>query len=339
MLENSLLGRFHETFWEVLRRDGAEEITNYLGSSGSQKEAYFQALRDLGEEKLELQHKHEREVLETRGLSKEDANDDSEKDSGGPGPRRLPLAFSVELKKRERLRAAVLLEIRMRGAAEHPDVKDFRDRGLGGRLLSADEAEAYFRPHPRQSIADEALADLAQRLEKYYGWHRDDAAWFVLTGDPPTFRPLAASFRNRNSIYGPSYGEITLHVAPWIPAAEVKQAYLQAQNMVRGGEARGVVSEQRLMVLRFVEKERAKREQQTPLKALFELWNQKHPRWAYADYTAFSKAYRVARSEVLYPAYFFPLREPTPNIERLKARASKQSAAVREILKQRNQGQ
>ena len=225
----------------------------------------------------------------------------------------------------------------MRQAAEHPGVKDFRNRGLGGRLLSAEEAEAYFRPPPQQSIADEALADLARRLKKHYGWHQDDAAWFVLTGDDPTFHPLGVSFHDGASEYGPNHGEITLHVAPWMPAGEVKKAFLEARDQMRAGAGPGTVSKQRLEVLRFVEEESAKSGHRPPFPALWEVWNQRNPRWAYGDYRGLRSAYYEARKEVLYPDYHPPNRESRPNIERQQARIHKRSAPVRELLKRRNQ--
>jgi hypothetical protein len=332
-LEGSLRERFHETFWEELQQYVHEHLD---------EELEFPALRDLAEEKLEVQRKHEREVLEKRGLLEEQPPDGSEDYSGHSGHsdvREVSPVFSIELPKREQKRADVLLEIQMRQAAKHPDVEDFRDRGLGGRLLFAEEAEAYFRPGTRGSITDEGLADLAQRLRKYYGWHPHDAAWFVLTGDAPTLEPLAASFHHSVSVYGPNYGEITLHAAPWVPADEVKRAFLEARDRMRAGAGPGTVSKQRLEVLRFVEEERAKRQQQTPLTTLFEAWNQREPHWAYADYTAFSKAYREARKEVLYPDYRLPDRESTPNIERQQARIHEWTAAIRELLKKRNQDQ
>ncbi len=335
-LEGSLRGKFHEATWKRLWRDAREDFCEYLKSSGSQKDDSFGTLRDLAEEKLEYQRELEREVLETQGLLKESL-DGSGGDPDDSGRRGVSPTFSVELPERERLRAAVLLEVQMRQAAEHPEVKDFRDRELGGRLLSAEEAEVYFRPHPRQSIADEALADLARRLKEHYGWHQDDAAWFVLTGDTPTFHPLDVSFHLSESSYGPNYGEITLHVTPWVPASEVKKAFLEARDRMRGGAGPGTVSKQRLKVLRFVEEESAKSGQRPPYPALCEGWNQKKPEGVYADYRAFRSAYREARKEVLYPDYRLPDRESTPNIERLQVRIHKRFAPVRAILKKRNQ--
>jgi hypothetical protein len=161
---------------------------------------------------------------------------------------------------------------------------------------------------PRGGIKDQALADLGDKLRKHYGWHQDDAAWSVLTGEPPTLRPLAVSFLDNASVYGPSYCELTLRVAPWIPSEEVKKAFVQARDRVRGGSGPGTVSEQRLEVLRFVEEKRAQSTRQPNFEALFEVWNQKYPQWSYGDYRALSKAYREARKEVVYPEYHLPER-------------------------------
>lgn len=318
-LEGTLRGKFHETMWKSLHDVVCECLDGELE---------FPALRDLAEEMLKRQREHERELREMWGLSEEPQRESSGNASDTvPGERSQPI--DVELPEREKKRADVLLEVQIRRAAEHPDVKNFRNKRLGGRLLSAEEAEAYFHPGPRGGITDEGLADLGQRLRHHYGWHQDDAVWFVLTGELPTLRPLEVSFFDQASVFGPSYAEITLHVAPWVPPEEVKQAFLRARDQVRGDAGPGTVSKQRLEVLRFVEEENAKGGQQPALSALFEIWNQKYPRFAYADYRAFSKAYRQARGEVLYPEYHTPQRKETPNMERQKVRNQKWLEAIR----------
>lgn len=331
-LENAL-GRFDETSWEIMLEDGV--VQDHLDGRDDMD---WNELRGYGERVLGRQRKYEREHWE-RWKPPEELREESSAGASATvtGGHSQPV-FDVELPQREKKRAAVLLEIQIRQAAKHPDVEDFRDRRLEGRLLSTEEAEAYFRSGVRGSITDEGLANLGSRLRQYHGWHQDDAAWFVLTGEPPAFHPLSASFHDSASVYGPNHGEITLHVAPWVPSEEVKKVFLEARDQMRAGAGPGTVSEQRLEVLRFVEEERAKSARRPTFSALCEAWNQQNPYWAYSDYTNFSKAYREARKEVLYPDYQLPLREPTPNIERQQARIHDRSAAIRELLKQRNQG-
>lgn len=322
-LENAL-GRFDETSWEIMLEDGV--VQDHLDGRDDMD---WNELRGYGERVLKRQRKYEREHWERWKPPEELREESSESASATVTGVRSQPVFDVELPKREKKRAVVLLEIQMRRAADHPDVNRIRQARFGGRLLSADEAEAYFTSGSRGGIADEELDDLARRLGKTYGWHHHDAAWFVLTAELSTLRPLDVSFFDHRSVYGPSYGEITLHVAPWIPASEVKKVFLEAKSQMRGDAGPGAVSEQRLEVLRFVEEENAKSGHQPALSALFEIWNQKYPSFAYADYRSFSKAYREARKEVLYPEYCLPRRESTPNMERQEARHRKWIEAVR----------
>jgi len=87
------------------------------------------------------------------------------------------------------------------------------------------------------------------------------------------------------SKYGPSYCNITLHVAPWIPSEEVERAFVRARDEVRGGSGPGTVGKRRLDVLRFVE-EHAKRGRRPNFEELLQMWNGEHPHWPYTDYRA-----------------------------------------------------
>ncbi len=328
-MERRLGSKFREATWGRLLGSGI--VSEYASRShdfeGKSDSDAFVELLGWAKDFLEYQQALELEILPE---PEEDGEGDTDAGPRGSSPTEPQLPFTVELPEREQARANVLLEIQMRQAAEHPDVDDFRRRRLGDRLLSAEEAETYFTPGRRETISDSELANLGRRLKRDYGWHRDDAAWFVLTGEPPTLRPLAASFFDNVSMYGPSYCELTLRVAPWIPAEEVKKAFERMRNQVRGGSGPGTVSEQRLEVLRFVEGERAKHGQRPNFEVLLQRWNQKYPHWSYADYRALSKAYREARKEVLYPKYHSPVRAKTPNMERQEARNLKLGAAIRE---------
>ena len=167
----------------------------------------------------------------------------------------------------------------------------------------------FISPGLREEITDRELADLARRLERDYGWRRNDAAWFVLTNRPPRLRPLTADVSMRESMYyGPNHCKMTLYVAPWVPSEVVERTFVQIRDQVRGHSAPGTVGEKRLEVLRFVEEQRAKSGQRPTFEALLQKWNQEYPHWAYADYRALSKVYREAYQEVVYPNYQMPMR-------------------------------
>ncbi len=219
--------------------------------------------------------------------------------------------FHKKLPEREKRRGDVLLKIGMRQAAERPDVKRFREERLGGQRVFVDEAEAFISPTWPEEIRDWELADLAQRLERDYGWRQNEAAWFVLNSAQPRLLPLITRVSMHQGKHRPSYCIITLQVAPWIPSEEVKKAFVQARDGVRGGSGPGMFGEQRLEVLRFVEEERAKLGHRPPFGKLLEVWNREHPHWPYADYRALSKAYREAYQEVFHSRYQMPNAEST----------------------------
>lgn len=318
LLEGSLRGRFAEETWNKMLRDGV--VRDHLnGVEGWDLED----LKQYAKEALESQRRLERELREKWGMSEEPKDEASGDDSDDSKTESVRPVFDIELPEREQRRAAVLLEIQMRQAAEYPGVESFRRERLGGRLLPASEAETYFTPHPGEAISDGELADLGQRLKECYGWHRDEAAWFVLTGELPTARPLGVSFFRSQSWYGPSYGEITLRAAPWVPAKEVKKAFERMRDQVRDGLGPGTVGLHRLELLRFVEEEHAVRGGRIGGPTLLEMWNQEYPHWSYGDYRALLKAYREARQEVIYPKYHSPRRAKSPNMERQETRNRK----------------
>lgn len=320
-LENAL-GELAETSWAILLESG--EIREFLEGRMD-----WNNLREYAESIIKNQRRYERELRKKWRLSPETEEDNSEDSSSHTNPKASGQAFSVELPEREKKRAAVLLEIQVRRAAEHPAVVVFRDERLGGRLLSAEEAEEQFFTPGVPHTTDESLAALGRRLQKYYGWHPGDACWWTLTGESPAVRPLEVSFFDSVSDHGPSYGKITLHVAPWVPAEEVKKAVIGARDKMRSDEGPGTVGEKRLEVLRFVEEECAKRGYWPGSEVLLQVWNRKYPRWSYPKYRPFLKAYRETRKEVLYPVYHAPSRAKTPNIERQESRIGKWFEEIR----------
>lgn len=307
-LEGSV-GNLWETTWEELQSAGY--VKEYLNAKGTwQEEVARKDLRRAAEDGLKLQRKYERESLQKHGILQEPRTGDPEIDRDAAKPEHFKLVPRIELPEREKKRTDVLLKISMRQAAERMDVKRFRSERLGGQRLLYDDAWLFIDSGMlREEITDWELADLAERLERDYGWRRDDAAWFVLTDRSPRLRPLNADVSMLQSVYGPSHCKISLHVAPWVPSEAVERAFVQIRDEVRGGAGPGTVGEQRLEVLRFVEEKRTEDGRRPNFEALLQMWNQEHPHWAYADYRALAKAYREAYREVVYPKYGIPKAE------------------------------
>jgi hypothetical protein len=301
-LEGTLRGGLHDATWARLR-DAAQD---YLDDKET-----WEDLRNLAAEALDNQRQHEREILEKHGLTREPKEAASRIDLRSSKLERIEPILHTKLPEREKRRAEVLLIIEMRQAAERPDVKRFREERLGGQRVLYDEAEAFISPTWPEEIRDWELAELAQRLQRDYGWRQNEAAWFVLNNAQPRLLPLITRVSMHQGAYGPSYCRITLHVSPWIPSEEVEKAFVQARDGVRGGSSPGMVGEQRLEVLRFVEEEHAKLGRRPPFRELLEMWNREHPHWPYADYRALSKAYRETYQEVFHPRYQMPNAEST----------------------------
>ncbi|MDP9437150.1 MAG: hypothetical protein M3P49_00130 [Actinomycetota bacterium] len=102
----------------------------------------------------------------------------------------------------------------------------FPYRELGGLYSSI--------PVSAGSVLDE-LRELSEGLSEglCYPWKPEEAAWFVLTDEAPTLKPLDIRFVDvGNPLL--RHGTITLSVEPWVSAETVYRAYLDVQNQVLG---------------------------------------------------------------------------------------------------------
>jgi hypothetical protein len=300
LLQSTLREKFDDGTWAWFQYRAHEHLDDLIRLP-------WEDLVGLAEDALIIQRQHEREVLEKHGLTRETKLEVSSDDLRGPKPGPVERTLRTGLPEREKRRTEALLTIEMREAAERPDVRRFRAERLGGQRVLYDEAEAFISPAgwPGE-ITDWELADLAEQLERDYGWRRNDAAWFVLNGAVPRLHPLTTRVSMRRGNLGPGYFKITIEAAPWIPAEVVQKAFLQARDGLRGGSGPATVGERKLEVLRFVEEKYSKRKRRPTFEELLPEWNREHPRWAYGDYRALSKAYREACREVFNPKYQMP---------------------------------
>src|SRR5215208_6634617 len=116
------------------------------------------------------------------------------------------------------------------------------------RLLYIDEDG-----HTQETLVEdrsvlEGLRILSNYLAAEYPWQEAQAAWFVLTGEPPAL-PAATGRVSRGS--AAPYAEITMTVQPWVPADTVRKFYGQLQGRVLISRPRAF-SERNLAVFRFV---------------------------------------------------------------------------------------
>jgi hypothetical protein len=115
---------------------------------------------------------------------------------------------------------------------------------------------------------ERSLGDLSRWLTTRYPWEQKDAAWFVLTNEPPDVISLAFS-------RDPTRHTFTLTFAPWISEDTILKAY----RSVYKGDAK-LSTEKSLAVLRFVD-ERTPTGEQPKWTGLTRLWNEQHPEMTY----------------------------------------------------------
>jgi hypothetical protein len=109
---------------------------------------------------------------------------------------------------------------------------------------------------------------LSRWLTTRYPWEQKDAAWFVLTNEPPDILSLAFSWY-------PTRHTFTLTFAPWISEDTILKAY----RSVYKGDAK-LSTEKSLAVLRFVDEHTASGEK-PQWASLTRLWNEQHPEMTY----------------------------------------------------------
>jgi len=112
------------------------------------------------------------------------------------------------------------------------------------------------------------LGDLSRWLAARYPWEQKDAAWFVLTNEPPDVISLAFS-------RDPTRHTFTLTFAPWVSEDTILRSYRSACK----GDAK-LPTEKSLAVLRFVD-EHTLAGEEPQWASLTGLWNEQHPEMTY----------------------------------------------------------
>ena len=195
-------------------------------------------------------------------------------------------------------------------SSELPDVEELKDL-VGGRVnrsrasrsnyeyrlfveaLEADSmaleepAGAYYYGvmHLIRSKDGRTLGDLSRRLLSLYPWPLRDAAWFVLTGDPPEVEPVRVYHRRER-------GEIALVFAPWILEETIRRAYRSVQL----GDNRPL-EKKSLALFRFVT-EHTKPGEKPRWSELTRSWNGQYPEHRFIDRFALRRAYKRAEERL-----------------------------------------
>jgi hypothetical protein len=193
------------------------------------------------------------------------------------------------------------------------DVRSFRERYLGGRLLSDEEAATFledleancrsFDTNARKT-RDE-LYKLADLLARAYRWREGDgegdARWFVLTGNVPEVRPVVVAVARHWSRRNPNWAQVILTIEPWVDAREVARLYKAVQKQVLGKAENKKTSDHVLDAVRFVAQQIREHGDESWSRRV-ERWNRAHPEQRYKDF----RGLRQAFERFVHPTYHRP---------------------------------
>ena len=247
-----------EQYFEGSLEDGADESQT------------FQALKGIFAQELDYLKAYRREMAQVAAKSVADERQSIQ-----------PTQLEASQDSYVTARARVISEVWTALADERPDVTEFRQEALNGRLLQPEEARAVV--DTPGGVLDE-LRELELRklgsilANDYYGWDEGGAIWYVLTGETPRLRPVRMRAHGKSPVehYVPFQYDLTLSVLPWVPAKEVERAYRTAQKQLLEETPRetGV---RILEVVQFWWEQFRTRGPMPSWPAWFELWNQAHP--------------------------------------------------------------
>jgi hypothetical protein len=188
------------------------------------------------------------------------------------------------------------------------------------RLLYIDEDGQTAEVLVEDRSVLEGLRRLSNYLRAEYPWQEAQAAWFVLTGEPPALS--AATGRVSRGSAAP-YAEITMTVQPWVPADTVWKFYGQLQGQVRTSRPRAL-SGRNLAVFRFVvgqqevkpysddaqvsaltrQHPKLMKLKQPSWRVMLERWNQPYPaehKWRYKYVRNFQRDFQRAAQAIVSP--------------------------------------
>jgi hypothetical protein len=239
-----------------------------------------------------------------------------------------------------RLRAKAISEALAAFADQRPDVVEFRQCALSGRLLSPEEAHAMTdgRGNMLGELRELELRKLGSILANdYYGWDQDGAIWYVLTGKAPRLHPIMIRGRGKlpaaNGVV-PFQHAVTLEVLPWVPAKEVERAYRNVQEQVLE-EAPRETGARILEVAQFCWEQNRTSGLMPSWRAFFERWNKTYPTKRFSKWRAFREYFIRGRKAVI-PNYKLP--EIKSSAEKQQEMQTAQEHIVKAIQGYRDKG-
>lgn len=299
---------------------------------GRGEHANFQSLKELFREILPMLKEHRNEITQR-------VVESSSIDREVPPPVELSRTHGSYVSKR----AEAISEVWAALADDRPDVTEYRQAVLRGSAMSPEEATKVV------AAPEAVLGELrALELDKlgsilandYYGWDKQGAVWYVLTGEAPRLRPVRIRARGKAPVAHqvPFQYDVTFSVLPWVPAEEVENAYRTVQGQLLDGPLRKSAPRTGARVLEVVQFwwERFRANGQMPSwPDSCELWNLTHPEKKFKTWRSF-RTYFFRGTKEAQPTY---IRFPQPTYNDGKQQVPEADAyAITTVQGYRNRG-
>jgi hypothetical protein len=147
------------------------------------------------------------------------------------------------------------------------------------------------------------LRVLSEWLAGRYPWSVPEAAWFVLTGEPPVLDPFEASIRvSRQPDH--THARINLAVEPWMPEGAVVRVYRDIKRGMMPGTSHAAGTKT-MGVLAFVA-DRMRRGRLPTWQDLAREWDESHPHDRFGDRARHFHTYWKRALKSLFPDYRIP---------------------------------
>jgi hypothetical protein len=156
----------------------------------------------------------------------------------------------------------------------------------------------------KSNSALDLLMKQADKLFHRYLLEPAEAAWLILTGEPPKPKYMSASLTSL-STDDLSRAALTLTLEPWVSPDKVT-SYIRdiRQSILHGAGSKARTVEVFRFVVAHTEVEETTLEKIPRWRHLCELWNEEYPedhRWHFADYRDFRTAYIRGRDAIALP--------------------------------------
>jgi hypothetical protein len=156
----------------------------------------------------------------------------------------------------------------------------------------------------KTSSALDLLMKQANRLVHRYLLEPTEAAWLILTGEPPEPKYMSATL-NSLSTDDLSRAVLTLTVEPWVPPAKVMSYCREIrQSILHDAGSKHRTVEVFRFVVAHTEVEEATLKKTPQWSLLCKLWNDEYPedhRWHFSESRDFRKAYIRGRDAIVFP--------------------------------------